>query len=665
MKKTCYNLTAFNLNDALSGGLCMALNSAFTPTGPICDYIPASPNPESTPYIPRDYMKKNEYVLGVGVCKYESPYLLINIENDTYVFDENGNGVTEIAKYYKLWMATVVNLDGDELDEKYEGTPDAGLDVDIYTHSFNEGGYLNIINEQTTKRVSNLTTRDKFATSILQGILGKISDPAALSISEIQFYCEAAYKWADSMLLSAASRRSECSQYWKNDTMHDVSGNPVIMYVESWRNLVDSEGHGYNSEEEAVEDGWVFYPAVDDNIPTLESTIKKKLDEVTEAISNIESGGGGGGGTDVSGIVTQLTAIKNKLEDFYTYRGTYSYPLYIQNKRGDSSNNPIYISGGGSTDVSGIVSALNTLNSKNLFGRGGSSSSPIYVNCLFPNKSSLANISEENIKFFLTFNSDGAPGYSTIQDTIDALTAEGFTTASSPSRMYKFILGDVGYIGWQESGSGDPGQLVTDTVEVSSGLIRIKGAYIDFENPNGGGLRILPNYYSDYAAAFHSDDSLYAFDNFEEETQFVIDCTIEGQCTFRADNFIFATLDNSGPANITADYIYCSGVNPESDRDLKEDIEDISLSCEDIAKMPAVSFVFKDDSKKRKNVGSIAQDWETILPEAISKNPRGNLCMNYSGAAMVSVISLAKELKALKEEVAFLKEEIVELKNSK
>lgn len=462
MKKTCYNLTAFNLNDALSGGLCMALNSAFTPTGPICDYIPASPNPESTPYIPRDYMKKNEYVLGVGVCKYESPYLLINIENDTYVFDENGNGVTERAKYYKLWMATVVNLDGDELDEKYEGTPDAGLDVDIYTHSFNEGGYLNIINEQTTKRVSNLTTRDKFATSILQGILGKISDPAALSISEIQFYCEAAYKWADSMLLSAASRRSECLQYWKNDTMHDVSGNPVIMYVDSWRNLMDSEGHGYNSEEEAVEDGWVFYPAVDDNIPTLESTIKKKLDEVTEAISNIESGGGGGGGTDVSGIVTQLTAIKNKLEDFYTYRGTYSYPLYIQNKRGDSSNNPIYISGGGSTDVSGIVSALNTLNSKNLFGRGGSSSNPIYVTAPNPVKSSFDSLMYSSVDSFLTFNSNGDSRYTSktelesgienkmrpiISDYADTAqeTAVNYTGITNLAEGLKAPLGELGY----------------------------------------------------------------------------------------------------------------------------------------------------------------------------------------------------------------------------
>lgn len=100
--------------------------------------------------------------------------------------------------------------------------------------------------------------------------------------------------------------------------------------------------------------------------------------------------------------------------------------------------------------------------------------------------------------------------------------------------------------------------------------------------------------------------------------------------------------------------LFAAEYNQSSDIRLKENVEDIHLSVEDIANMPMVRYNFINDIKKESRVGTIAQNWEGLLPEVVSKSQNGMLSMNYSDAAIVCAISLAKEIVALKREVARL-----------
>lgn len=58
--------------------------------------------------------------------------------------------------------------------------------------------------------------------------------------------------------------------------------------------------------------------------------------------------------------------------------------------------------------------------------------------------------------------------------------------------------------------------------------------------------------------------------------------------------------------------------------------------------------------------GSIAQYWKEILPNCVSEDKDGMLSMQYGNIALVSVISLAREVAALKETVKVLKEKVEE-----
>ena len=103
-----------------------------------------------------------------------------------------------------------------------------------------------------------------------------------------------------------------------------------------------------------------------------------------------------------------------------------------------------------------------------------------------------------------------------------------------------------------------------------------------------------------------------------------------------------------------------------SDERLKDITRDIFIDIETIAEAPAIGFEWKD--KSGGGAGTIAQYWEKIVPEVISKNKRSEkdeteyLALQYGNLALIAAINIAKEVKALKEEVKALKEEIKNLR---
>ena len=102
---------------------------------------------------------------------------------------------------------------------------------------------------------------------------------------------------------------------------------------------------------------------------------------------------------------------------------------------------------------------------------------------------------------------------------------------------------------------------------------------------------------------------------------------------------------SGGYASLYAQNGYAEGTwASKSDARMKNVVGDVDLTVEQIAAMPAVKFTWKNDPEKRVHVGTLAQPWQKVLPEAIETTQADTLMMCYGEAAMVSVIKLAQRV---------------------
>lgn len=116
------------------------------------------------------------------------------------------------------------------------------------------------------------------------------------------------------------------------------------------------------------------------------------------------------------------------------------------------------------------------------------------------------------------------------------------------------------------------------------------------------------------------------------------------------------------PVLIDADLIVTGSIFNVSDQRLKENIIDIKKdSIDDLLTLNPSTFTFKNDNKKKKHYGFLAQDVEKVFPELVENN-------NFSGYKTINYqefipLILAK-MKMMDEEIRELKEEINELKQT-
>lgn len=130
-------------------------------------------------------------------------------------------------------------------------------------------------------------------------------------------------------------------------------------------------------------------------------------------------------------------------------------------------------------------------------------------------------------------------------------------------------------------------------------------------------------------------------------------------------------LDVSGVIHSTTGiwsngYVSARGQNTASDARLKAIMQTKLLDTRSIAAAPTVLFQWKDTGCE--DVGSIAQYWQRIDRHLVSHRPDGYLGLDYGKAALLSVISVAKQtlnheerIKALERENALLKKQIKSL----
>ena len=97
-------------------------------------------------------------------------------------------------------------------------------------------------------------------------------------------------------------------------------------------------------------------------------------------------------------------------------------------------------------------------------------------------------------------------------------------------------------------------------------------------------------------------------------------------------------------ANFFAD----SAVSVVSDERKKIVSKEMVIDLDKIADAPSVLFKWKDQHEETEHVGTIAQYWQKVLPQVVCEDHEGNLSMQYGTAALVAVISVARELREIK-----------------
>lgn len=105
-------------------------------------------------------------------------------------------------------------------------------------------------------------------------------------------------------------------------------------------------------------------------------------------------------------------------------------------------------------------------------------------------------------------------------------------------------------------------------------------------------------------------------------------------------------------SDIYCDYVYTTGDQVLSDERKKNITREIVLTAEQIASCRAVAFDWKD--KPGSSFGSIAQDWQKILPESVRLNG-DTLYLSSTKSAMVAVINLAREVVELRKKLEQVK----------
>lgn len=107
--------------------------------------------------------------------------------------------------------------------------------------------------------------------------------------------------------------------------------------------------------------------------------------------------------------------------------------------------------------------------------------------------------------------------------------------------------------------------------------------------------------------------------------------------------------------NSSGDITASGTITTSSDERLKKIVKNVEATIEQIAKVRIVDYYFKADKKKKVALGSIAQDWQEVFPNAVRKDKEGHLSLDYSAAALASAVTAAKEIAKLKEENENLK----------
>lgn len=456
-----YKLEAFDKKKASSGELCV-MTRGFS--------IQPSHNTISNIIKENDTWEDNSYFVGAGICTFAPPntYVLI-VDSIPYQFDEKGNAANMETKGATLYMGKIldssesagnfVNIDTKVTVKKvYKRSlePLEPTDSDSTTNAApglfeSEGESQDIPIEDTTYTevkleeveegnivtIDDLTARDKFAMKALGELLSHISDPSVLGDNERNHYCNTAYQWAANMMTAAAKARVTVDDQTASSSIKtaQVSAlennterllNNIVAALEKTDSTIEVDNQSVNAERVSLPELKAWLDSYVKHTPSVSESSTKTtvgLDDLITAINGISGGSSGGGSTDVSGIVNAL-------------------------------RNP------NDTDtLSGHLGAMTSIFSE----RGSSVSSPVHVSCAytFPKKNGLSNdeftatvaghgVSTRVTDSFFVFNSSGTSGWSSLKqvawaiartiNNIDISSSDPDVSASDFKALFDVII---------------------------------------------------------------------------------------------------------------------------------------------------------------------------------------------------------------------------------
>ena len=121
--------------------------------------------------------------------------------------------------------------------------------------------------------------------------------------------------------------------------------------------------------------------------------------------------------------------------------------------------------------------------------------------------------------------------------------------------------------------------------------------------------------------------------------------------TLGAGNTSVANLESEG---------YVSALSDINKKDVVEYMD--GLTIEQIASMPIIKFLWKERPEEGLQVGSVAQEWQKILPQSVHTTHDGFLSFAEGRAALIGTISNSRELVKHEKRIAELERENRELK---
>lgn len=217
--------------------------------------------------------------------------------------------------------------------------------------------------------------------------------------------------------------------------------------------------------------------------------------------------------------------------------------------------------------------------------------------------------------------------------------SNGYTIGNTTENSYNFTVGGTSrFIGTTTT---------SQIVPASSNTYSIGSSTVEYANTFS---RIVWARHLNASGPFSADKDLYLGYHSTTNIQFYItDANGNNRrriAQFKQDGN--AAFDNT----VTAASFYSS-----SDIRLKNIISNPIYKAEDFANLDLVKYTWKGKDDKI-HLGSIAQSVEKEFPELVNTNQDGYKSLDYSVLGVVGIISLAKEIIELKEEIKKLKSKL-------
>lgn len=190
MAKMTYTLKDFDPIEAKAGVLCVVVKNEYTA------------NQIETIIVKDNKGTNNENFIGAGICRYDGAdtYNIV-IDNITYKFNKKGEGIYSSANKYKIKLGVAhvnISTSGNAANSSSTTVTTRGDDGTKTETDYSKGSVI---------MIDNLNARDEFAIRALSEMLSQIPNPSVVSNSEMNFYCNAAYQWAANMMEVAANAR--------------------------------------------------------------------------------------------------------------------------------------------------------------------------------------------------------------------------------------------------------------------------------------------------------------------------------------------------------------------------------------------------------------------------------------------------------------------------